>query len=45
MAAMAGRLKRPHIRLQIQRLMDERATVTGITADRVLVKLFSLERA
>lgn len=35
-------LKDAQIRGQIQRLLDERATLTGITADRVLVSLWEL---
>lgn len=35
-------LKNPQIRAEIQRLMDERAVVTGITADRVLTTLWAM---
>lgn len=34
-------LANPHIQREVQRLMDERATVTGITADRVLLHFWS----
>lgn len=33
------------IRHEIQRLLDERATVTGVTADRVLLKLWDMATA
>jgi phage terminase small subunit len=38
-------LKNPHIGAEIQRLLDERAQITGITADRVLLKLWEMGTA
>jgi hypothetical protein len=38
-------LATPNIRAEVQRLLDERATVTGITADRALIRLWETATA
>lgn len=38
-------LNTKHVRIEVQRLLDERALVTGITADRVLIRLWEMATA
>lgn len=38
-------LKRPEIRREVQRILDERAMVTGITADRALLRIWETATA
>lgn len=38
-------LQNPPIRSEIQRLLDERAALTGVTADRVLLRLWNMATA
>lgn len=45
MAMAYQMMQRPRVQMEVQRLMDERALATGITADRVLVHAWQIATA